>query len=93
MGMMRDKIAELAIKEARWGMDGLTTPDPVEIGEAIADEIMGLLRQGPRIGWCPRGSGHYDGPDGEDYGACGSKWVKTYALVELPEEDGWTTTN
>ena len=75
---MRDKIAELAIKEVRWGVDGIITPDPVEIGEAIANEIMRLIRQYPTTETVDR----YDGMTSTT-----TDRVNRYALVPLPEED------
>ena len=89
---MRNKIAELAIKEVRWGVDGIITPDPVEIGEAIANEIMGLLRQEPTmtvsIAYKHKGLVLVNDETGEWVTAPGNfDEYDRVALVLLPEEE------
>ena len=88
---MRDKIAQALYNVGREGQttfdpDNPEWPlwedlDPVgrEWYESNADAVLGLLRQGPTVTGEPsQGGTFHQDTDNQ----------KTYALVELPEEDG-----
>ena len=89
---MRDKIAEAleATDFISWARYGHNEPlSPVYDFGALADAVLGLLRQGPTV----TVQAQMQAEMGDDYlYEVGSTMTlfpqERYALVELPEEDG-----